>query len=216
MKNLPPIVKTGIILIFLASLHQPIFSQTIELINFINSGTKFQVVLDYNCGTLVAGETYDVIYANGEFIVTGYNSGTKASGTWIYKNADPDLSEISLWGAVFIFDGNGNLYDKNRGLSGKIIIDNWISYINSGSPFKARLDYNYGTLVAGESYDVVYANGEYIVTGYNRGTGSIGTWGYKNADPNLNEISLWGAKFIFNDLGILYDSNNNRAGILFR
>jgi hypothetical protein len=216
MKNLTAIFKTGVILLFLLVLQRPIFSQTTELIEFINSGIKFQVELNYNRGTLVTGERYDVVYANGEFYVTGYNSGTKSIGTWNYKNADPNLSEISLWGAVYIFDGNGNLYDKDKGLSGKIIVGNWISYIRSGSNFKARLEYNYGTLVAGETYDVVYTNGEFYVTGYNRGTESIGTWNYKNADPNLNEISLWGAKFKFNDLGILYDDYSNKCGTIFK
>jgi hypothetical protein len=216
MKNLNSIYKTGTILIFLGLFYQLTFSQTTELISFINSGTKFQVELKYDRGTLVAGETYDVVYTNGEFYVTGFNSGTKSIGTWTYKNADPNLSEISLWGAVYIFDGNGNIYDKDKGLSGKITIGNWISYIKSGSNFKARLDYNYGTLVAGETYDVIYTKGEFTVTGYNRGTESIGTWNYKNADPDLYEISLWGAKFKFNDLGILYDSSNTKCGTIFK
>lgn len=216
MKNLNSIFKTGFIFIFLSLYNHLTFSQTTELINFINSGTKFQVELNYNRGTLVAGERYDIFYVNGEFYVTGYNSDTKSIGTWNYKNADPNLSEISLWGAVYIFDGNGNIYDKDKGLSGKIITGNWISYIKSGSNFKARLDYSYGTIVAGETYNVVYKNGEFYVTGYNGGTGLVGTWNYKNADPDFNEISLWGAKFKFNDLGILYDNYNNKCGTIFK
>jgi hypothetical protein len=215
MKKPTLLLRTGTGVLFLIIFYQ-LNAQTTELIDFVNSGIKFQVVLDYNRGTLVAGETYDVVYANGEFYVTGYNSGTKSTGTWNYKNADPNLSELSLWGAVYVFDGNGNIYDKDKGLSGRIIIGNWISFITSGSKFKARLEDNFGTLVAGETYEIVYRNGEFSVTGFNRGTQTIGTWNYKNADPNLNEISLWGAKFKFNDLGILYDTYNIRCGTIFR
>ena len=216
MKNLNALFKTGIILIFSVVFSQPVLSQTTELIRHINSGTKFQVELNYDRGALVAGKTYDVVYKNGEFSVTGYNKGKKSIGTWNYKNANPNLSEISLWGAVYVFDGNRNIYDKDKGLSGKIIIDLWISYIYSGLPFKARLDYNRGALVTGKTYDVVYKNGEFSVTGYNSGTKSIGTWNYKNANPNMNEISLWGAKFRFDNFGILYDENNNKSGIIFK
>lgn len=214
MKNLNRAVKTGIILLILIVYSQNLLSQTTELIKQIKSGTKFQVVLNYKLGTLVAGKTYDVVYTNGWFSVTGYNKKFKTIGTWSYENADPNLSEISLWGAVYVFDGKGNLYNKDKGLSGRLIFKDWISHITSGLPFQAKLDNDRGTLVAGKVYDVVYTNGWFYVTGYNDDEKLIGTWYYKNADPKLNEISLWGAKYKFDDKGILYDDNNNRCGLL--
>lgn len=208
-------LKALAVFIFLALFGQLSFSQTAELIRFIHSGSTFQVKLNYNQGTLVAEKTYEVSYSQNEFYVTGYNQSTKSIKTFNYKNADPNLSQISLWGAVYVFDGNGNLYHKDRGLAGKIWIDNWVSYIRAGLKFKARLDNNYGTLVAGQIYDVVYTNEEFFVTGFNNATKAIGTWNYNNADPNLNEISLWGAKFQFDNLGVLYDNGNNKAGTIF-
>jgi len=216
MKTLNIFLKKGIIVLILLVNNQYLFSQTIELIQQINSGTKFLVFLDYNNGTLVAEKTYELVYSNGEFAVTGYNSNTKSIGTWNYKNANPSLSEISLWGLVYVFDGNGNIYYKDNGLSGKIIRDNWISYITSGMPFHAILINEIGTLAAGKTYDVVYLNGEFAVTGYNSKTKSIGTWNYKNANPSLREISLWGLKVKFDDNGILFDVNNNKCGVLYK
>ena len=79
MKNLVSSFKAGIVILFLLVFNQKLLSQTMELIKLINSGTKFQVELTYNNGTLVAGKTYDVVYTNGEFSVTGYNNGRKSS-----------------------------------------------------------------------------------------------------------------------------------------
>lgn len=192
------------------------YSQTSDYIDQLNKGESFEVILLKDNGTLKANSSYNLVFENGKYVVTGYNSDQYTNGTWAYSNADPNMSEISLWGAVYVFDGKGNLFDKS-GLAGSITLKtNWATYIESGKKFKAKLDNDHGTIKKGEVYDIIYSSDQFIVTGYNNGLKRKGTWQYKNAKPEDNEISIWGVVFTFDEDDFLYDKEGNKAGVIIK
>ncbi|MBN2533707.1 MAG: hypothetical protein JXB88_12500 [Spirochaetales bacterium] len=69
---------------------------------------------------LRSGESYDVIYKNGEFLCSGYHNKRKQKGTWGDSRGNPLNNQISLWGRIFAFDGEGNIYDAEHGLVGHL------------------------------------------------------------------------------------------------
>ncbi len=101
------------------------------------SPSGFKVVLDGDCpndspeftgandpmGTIRCGNTYTVVYDtnNGSWTVTGFHEVSKSDETHIYQNANPDINEISLWGRVFTFDEDKNVFDPEFGKVGRII-----------------------------------------------------------------------------------------------
>jgi len=93
----------------------------------ILAGEAFEVVLDGpGCpgdegwhkgndplGTLKCGETYQVRYQNGNWVVTGPNEAY-GFGTWTYSNADPRKGRISLWGIVVSFQERIAVFDSGQ------------------------------------------------------------------------------------------------------
>jgi hypothetical protein len=104
-------------------------SNTFNWSEHIRSGKAFNVVLDRAprrpdaLGTLKGGETYLVEWRDGTFHCTGFNQGTQRVGEWAYSNADLSKNEISLWGALFTFDRDGNVYHSRYGLVGHLTLD---------------------------------------------------------------------------------------------
>ena len=110
-----------------------------DVIDLIKTGQQFIVAFDKATfddsgytgtyatdpiGNLKAGESYQVTYNNGAFSTTGYNEYYKRAGIWTNSNANLDLGKISLWGLVFDFDSQGNIYDSQYGLVGTLHFDN--------------------------------------------------------------------------------------------
>jgi hypothetical protein len=95
----------------------------------IRSGKPFNVVLDRvprgcdQLGTLQPGATYSVDWRRGTFYCTGFNRGANRVGQWAYSNADPSKSQISLWGRVVNFDGDGNVLDAACGQIGHLALE---------------------------------------------------------------------------------------------
>ena len=73
-------------------------------------------------GTLLANERYDVTYHQGAFTTRGYNEYYKHVHSSTYSNANIDNAQISLWGRVYTFDGDNNVYDPEYGIVGTLII----------------------------------------------------------------------------------------------
>lgn len=110
-------------------------------ISYIQSGKPFLVVFNLThdkfddsifngnwrtdpMGALKGGQTYEVYYKNNSFTCRGFNQSTKNIGSWTYSNANPADNIISLWGFLFVFDGNGRLYSPKFGLVGSLkVID---------------------------------------------------------------------------------------------
>ncbi len=107
----------------------------------------------------------------------------------------------------------------------------WLQYIKSGRDFKVVFDktadkFNdsrytgdyrtdpMGTIKGGETYAIIYKNGSFAATGYNQGTGQVGTWAYSNARPENNQFSLWGRIYKFDEKGNVYDSKYGLVGHL--
>lgn len=80
----------------------------------ISSGDEFKAVLDKTVGTLAEQEVYLVRYLDGGFETTGYNLYYEGEHTQTYSNANPKHEEISLWGAVFKFNEEGELFYKGE------------------------------------------------------------------------------------------------------
>lgn len=107
----------------------------VSIISHIKSGRSFTVAFDqvgskFNdsgwtgntdpMGTLKAGETYQVTYSSSKYTTRGFNEGTNSVISATYSNAKPDEGKISLWGRVYTFDGNRNVYDPQFGLVGTL------------------------------------------------------------------------------------------------
>jgi len=107
-------------------------------------------------------------------------------------------------------------------------VTDWIAYISSGHPFQVTFDaigskfddstYSgdlmtdpMGTLKGGETYRVEYKNGKFECTGFNQGTGSVGTWAYMG-DLEDGLISLWGRLFNFDGKGRVWDQDFGIVG----
>jgi hypothetical protein len=88
----------------------------------IADGAPFLVQLDPggNTGTLIGGERYYGQYNpdSNTFLVSG--PGLQVQGhvlpvTAAYGGADPQRQQLSLWGAVYTFDSQGNLFLSTTG-----------------------------------------------------------------------------------------------------
>jgi len=106
----------------------------------------------------------------------------------------------------------------------------WVNYIKSGQAFKVIFDvapskFNdegwqgandpMGTLKGGETYTVVYnAAAGWAVTGYNEGTGGIGTWTYRELSPDNYQLNLWGRGYTFSEKGEVFDYEYGLVGHL--
>jgi|WetSurMetagenome_2_1015567.scaffolds.fasta_scaffold81715_2 hypothetical protein len=91
------------------------------------------------------------------------------------------------------------------------LLGTWMGYIKSGKTFNVILDATsnrIGNLAAGRTYSVTYQNGALICTGFNLGTGAVGTWTYSNANLGAFQISLWGAPFTFNEKDEVFSSGS--------
>lgn len=106
---------------------------------YILSGKGFKVVFDVSpslfddsqytgdwktdpMGTIRGGDTYTLNYnVNNGWTATGYNEGAKRTGSWTYQYGDPNRFELDIWGRVYKFDAEGNVYDPQYGLVGHLI-----------------------------------------------------------------------------------------------
>jgi len=108
-----------------------------DLIDHIRKGTPFVVTFDMTAekfndgtftgdyrtdpmGTLKGGESYRVFYRNGMFTCKGYSQHARSVITHTDGGANPDDGMISLWGRGYVFDGNGQVYDRDYGLVGHL------------------------------------------------------------------------------------------------
>jgi hypothetical protein len=73
-------------------------------------------------GNLLGGSSYDGVFHNGAFSVTGYNEYYRRVGTWTYYNANWYAQQVSLWGRVYSFSSSGQLFDPQYGFVGHIYI----------------------------------------------------------------------------------------------
>jgi hypothetical protein len=127
-----------VVLLLLSFTTSTVYADSAAWIHYIKSGHPFKVVFDKTkgkfddskytgdwhtdpMGTLKGGETYTVVYKKGNFECTGFNQGTGNVGTWTYSNANPSDSLISLWGRVYVFAGNGDVYDPTYGVVGHMV-----------------------------------------------------------------------------------------------
>lgn len=107
-----------------------------DWIAVVQSGRPFKVVFDVApqkfdddgwigekdpMGTLKGGETYSVIYdAAKGWSVEGFNESTGAPGNWKYTGFSPEDQQMNLWGRVFAFSRNGEVFDRDYGLVGHL------------------------------------------------------------------------------------------------
>lgn len=91
-----------------------------EVIGRINAGQTFRIRLDFNIGTMVAGQIYTVNYNRFTqgFTMTGYSSSRRAINTATYRGTGLQNAQVSLWGGTFSFDEFGNLYYRGQSLVG--------------------------------------------------------------------------------------------------
>ena len=107
----------------------------------------------------------------------------------------------------------------------------WAEIIRSGKPFKVFFDaattkFNdegwlgandpMGTLKGGETYTVQLnpSTQEWKVTGFNEGTGGVGTWTYQGASPDNCQLNLWGRIYLFTPEGRVIDQDYGWVGHL--
>ncbi|MBF0328490.1 MAG: hypothetical protein HQL10_04995 [Nitrospirae bacterium] len=106
-------------------------------VEHIKSGRQFKVVFDAASkkfqdtdrmgavnpmGTIKGGETYTVVYdRHNGWTATGYNKGTGGFGSWTYQPGSPENHELDIWGRVFKFSDNGEVFDIQHGLVGRLI-----------------------------------------------------------------------------------------------
>ncbi|MBN1585208.1 hypothetical protein JW899_02455 [Candidatus Uhrbacteria bacterium] len=103
----------------------------------IRSGKRFLAVFDVShrqfddsawtgdwrtdpMGTIRGGETYTLKYSKDGWSATGINEGTGKVGTWTYRYGDPDAYQLDIWGRIYEFDAEGNVYDPDFGLVGHL------------------------------------------------------------------------------------------------
>jgi hypothetical protein len=100
-----------------------IHAQTIDWINYIKEGGKFRVSMSKDIGTIVSNKAYTVTYnkLTGEFSATGYHRNSGNVQTYTYVGGNVDNSVFNIWGAAFVFDGAGNVYQANYGLVGTMV-----------------------------------------------------------------------------------------------
>jgi hypothetical protein len=148
--------------------------------------------------------------------------------------------KVAKHGDVFIEisrgRGNGQLaFSKTpyklRVTAGAAVIAPWAEIIRSGKPFKVVFDvaptkFNdegwlgandpMGTLKGGETYTVQLnpSTQEWKVTGFNEGTGGVGTWTYQGASPDNCQLNLWGRVYLFTPEGKVIDQDYGWVGHL--
>jgi len=104
-------------------------------IDWIESGNEFYVTLDANkvddsswtgnwqtdpLGTIKAGETYMLRYANDKYTATGFHEKSRLRETHSASGIQPQDSHFSIWGRTFTFDGKGTVWDQDYGIIGSI------------------------------------------------------------------------------------------------
>lgn len=97
----------------------------------IKSGRTFRVVFNPkvgNMGTLSEDRIYRVTYQahDNSFKVCGHHLGSnrfRCPGA--YRNANVDYGTISLWGRVYKFDADRNVYDPDHGFAGFLTFRNF-------------------------------------------------------------------------------------------
>ena len=96
------------------------YSQTADWIKYIKAGGKFRVSMGQNVGTIVKNKIYSVSYndSTGECTATGFHGGSGTNKTFTYVGGNINNSMFTIWGAAFIFDGAGNVYNATFGLVG--------------------------------------------------------------------------------------------------
>ncbi|MFZ2205332.1 MAG: hypothetical protein WAV23_01960 [Minisyncoccia bacterium] len=114
-------------------------------------------------------------------------------------------------------------------VSAQSTANDWSAYINSGKVFYVAFDTAtfddsgwtsikdpMGTLKAGETYTVKYnpSTTNWSVTGFNEGSGTIGTYNYRTISPNDNKLNLWGRVYTFSTDGVVTDSSFGLVGHL--
>ncbi|MHC4404774.1 MAG: hypothetical protein ACYTG0_34425 [Planctomycetota bacterium] len=119
----------------ITTIHSDGFADTHDWIRYIAQGHEVKVIFDETkdkfddsefegmaeldpLGTLKGGETYTVRYVDRQFSCRGYNQYYDRADTWTYSNGSPFDSQLSLWGYIFVFDGEGNIYFEDYGLVG--------------------------------------------------------------------------------------------------
>lgn len=114
-------------------------------------------------------------------------------------------------------------------VSAQSTTNDWSAYINSGKVFYVAFDTAtfddsgwtsikdpMGTLKAGETYTVQYnpSTTNWSVTGFNEGSGTVGTYNYRTISPNDNKLNLWGRVYTFAADGTVTDSTYGLVGHL--
>jgi hypothetical protein len=107
----------------------------------------------------------------------------------------------------------------------------WAEIIGSGKPFRVVFDVApqkfddsgwlgdkdpMGTLKGGETYTVQFSPStrEWKVTGFNEGTGGVGTWTYQGSSPDNCQLNLWGRVYLFTPEGRVIDQDYGWVGHL--
>lgn len=117
----------------------PPISQKRTWLDYIQSGRVFLVIFDKTkdkfddriytgnyqtdpMGTLKGGEIYAVRYLGSQlgFETTGYNQDARAIGTWTYNNAVLESYSVSLWGRIYTYSPEGEVFDREYGLVGHL------------------------------------------------------------------------------------------------
>jgi hypothetical protein len=162
-------------------------------------------------------QTYQVSFdqtTNG-FTTTGLQGGSNQVITATYTNGNIYNRKVSLWGAVFRVDQNGFMHFNNI-VWGQILARRFpphpgfdpIGKLLNGNPIMATMSVSFGTLVAGQTYQVVYNPGynSFTVTGLQGGSNQVITATYDNGNIYQRVISLWGATFHVDQNGTMTGS----------
>lgn len=93
-----------------------------QIIARLDAGYGVTAYLDYNVGTLAAGQPYNVTYNryNQTFTTSGWSLSRNAYNTQTYYSNVLYQGAVSLWGAVFYFDDFGNLYYRGQQYAGRL------------------------------------------------------------------------------------------------
>jgi len=116
---------------------KPEEKKKLNILDIVTSKNGFKVALDRGnlidpigysgindpLGTLHYGSTYKIVYNSNhkQWIVTGFHEVRQREETHIYNNANPKEYNMSLWGRIFSFDENGDVFDAEFGKIGRII-----------------------------------------------------------------------------------------------
>ncbi|GAB4486471.1 MAG: hypothetical protein OHK006_14390 [Thermodesulfovibrionales bacterium] len=101
---------------------------------YIRTGESFIVIFDKAgfddagwtgandpMGSIKAGETYTVKYDPYlGWTATGLNEKTGTSATSSHQKGDPGEGELNIWGRIYRFSANGEIFDPEFGLVGRL------------------------------------------------------------------------------------------------